>query len=408
MKNSIWFQKNFLIIWLSQTLQTVGAILVSVVIMVEVYKLTNSVIGPSIILTIMTLGSLLGGLSASFYIWRYELKKIINLFGWTRAVTSIILGLLIYFQPPFYFIIICFILIFQNVVGAWYAPARFSLVSQIIHREQYVKASGAIITVNQTVLAAGWAFGGILTTLFPFYLMIIIISICFLLSGFLVRLIDFEEEVLKQIKKQKKQLAWKLLFQNKVVLNITCMDILEGLANAIWSSAILLAFTNIVLKQNEAWWGFINAGYFIGAILGGLFSILISDKIKNHLGKMIALGAFSMFLTTLFFSLTTNPYLSVILCILMGPLYQIRDISQSTIFQDVLPKEERASIMAANHTIISSWTIFTYVIMGYLVELIGVQKVYIFASFIYLLTTFLVLSLPKIRKYKISNETEII
>jgi len=45
--------------------------------------------------------------------------------------------------------------------------------------------------------------------------------------------------------------------------------------------------------------------------------------------------------------------------------------------------------------------------MGYLVELIGVQKVYIFPSFIYLLTTFLVLSLPKIRKYKI-NETEII
>jgi len=62
---------------------------------------------------------------------------------------------------------------------------------------------------------------------------------------------------------------------------------------------------------------------------------------------------------------------------------------------------------AANHTIISSWTIFTYVIMGYLVELIGVQKVYKFASLIYLLTIFLVLSLPKIRKYKI-NETEII
>jgi len=84
-------------------------------------------------------------------------------------------------------------------------------------------------------------------------------------------------------------------------------------------------------------------GVSSGAPIGGLFSILISDKIKNHLGKMIALGAFSMFLTTLFFSLTTNPYLSVILCILMGPLYQIRDISQSTIFQDVLPKEERGS-----------------------------------------------------------------
>lgn len=90
----------------------------------------------------------------------------------------------------------------------------------------------------------------------------------------------------------------------------------------------------------------------------------------------------------------------------MGPLYQIRDISQSTIFQDVLPKEDRASIMAANHTIISSWTILTYVIMGYLVEIIGVQKVYLLASFIYLLTTFLVLSLSKLRNYKISDKAE--
>lgn len=45
MKNNIWSQKNFLIIWLSQTLQTLGKILVTVVIMVEVYKLTDSVIG---------------------------------------------------------------------------------------------------------------------------------------------------------------------------------------------------------------------------------------------------------------------------------------------------------------------------------------------------------------------------
>ncbi|MDI5787866.1 hypothetical protein PO124_03490 [Bacillus licheniformis] len=47
------------------------------------------------------------------------------------------------------------------------------------------------------------------------------------------------------------------------------------------------------------------------------------------------------------FAYSSNPLLSVILCIMMGPLYQVRDVSQTVILQDTLTDEERAPVTAA-------------------------------------------------------------
>lgn len=62
---------------------------------------------------------------------------------------------------------------------------------------------------------------------------------------------------------------------------------------------------------------------------------------------MIVLGSVSMGITTLLFAYSSNPLLSVILCIMMGPLYQVRDVSQTVILQDTLTDEERAPVTAA-------------------------------------------------------------
>nr|MDH3163688.1 MFS transporter [Bacillus licheniformis] len=158
----------------------------------------------------------------------------------------------------------------------------------------------------------------------------------------------------------------------------------EGLANAVWTSAVLLAFTKEALNKGEAWWGFINAGYFLGAILGGILAVLFSNQLKKRLGLMIFFGSVSMGITTLLFAYSSNPLLSVILCIMMGPLYQVRDVSQTVILQDTLTDEERAPVTAAKNTILAAWSIITIAIMGALADLIGVRSVFIgYAAVLY-------------------------
>lgn len=180
---------------------------------------------------------------------------------------------------------------------------------------------------------------------------------------------------------------------------LTMMDMSEGLANAVWTSAVLLAFTKEVLNKGEAWWGFINAGYFLGAILGGILAVLFSNQLKKRLGLMIVLGSVSMGITTLLFAYSSNPLLSVILCIMMGPLYQVRDVSQTVILQDTLTDEERAPVTAAKNTILTAWSVLTIAIMGALADLIGVQSVFIAAAVLYAGTAAVTFFVRDVRTY---------
>ena len=96
------------------------------------------------------------------------------------------------------------------------------------------------------------------------------------------------------------------------------------------------AFTTVVLGAGEEWWGFINAAYFIGAIFG---SVLVTYKAKafsSKIGINIGLSGLSMGVLTILFSLNTIPIIALLLCILMGPMYQARDICQVALLQDIM------------------------------------------------------------------------
>ncbi|XBO85275.1 hypothetical protein AAGG52_13085 [Bacillus licheniformis] len=114
---------------------------------------------------------------------------------------------------------------------------------------------------------------------------------------------------------------------------------------------------------------------------------------------MIVLGSVSMGITTFLFAYSPNPLFSVILCIMMGPLYQIRDVSQTVILQDALTDEERAPVSAAQNTILTAWSILTIAIMGALADLIGVQSVFIAAAVLYAGTAAVTFFVRDLRMY---------
>ncbi|WFA03339.1 MFS transporter [Bacillus sp. HSf4] len=394
---SIWKEKNFILIWTSQAAQSVGSIMMTVFVMVEIYKKTDSVFGSSLILALSSLGGFSGGALASLYIQRFKLDHIVSLANWFRAVTALFIGLCLSFGSP---VQLMYPLLFlQSFIGSWYTPALSGLLYRAIEKRDYAAASGSIVTVNQFIQAAGWGIGGSLSAFLYTSLLVSITAGLFFVSGFLIRLLDKRAAPVAQNRKRPVHSGWRTLYKNKTVLLLTAMDLAEGLANAVWTSAILLAFTTAVLNKGESWWGFINAGYFLGAILGGVLVMLFSSRLQKRLGLMIALGALSMAMMTLLFAYSANPLLSVILCMLMGPLYQVRDVSQTVILQHSLTDEERAPLVAAQNTILTSWSILTVAFMGALADLTGVQNVYIFAAVMYLATAVLTLSAQPLRTY---------
>ncbi|SDB85280.1 MFS transporter [Shouchella lonarensis] len=403
MNHSLWSLPHFRKLWLSQNLNVLSSILLQVVVMIEVYKRTNSIFGSSVVLATISLGLFLGGIVASNHIDRFPLKKVMQVCGWMRAVLVIIIGGVLFIDSPVMLVVLYVILFAYSFVNAWYQPARFAMLPLIIEKGQYMQANGTLVLARQILMTAGWGLGGFIAMYVPLTVTMVSIALFYVISSVVIGSINVNEDAHVRGGKRKGS-NWAFVLKNPIVRAITIMDAAEALANAIWTSALLLAFTTSVLMVGEAWWGFLNAGYFVGAILGGLIVTLEAKRFSTNIGVMIGLGGISMGIFTILFSLNTIPLLAVVMCILMGPMYQVRDVCQVTVLQHAIPAEKRASVMATRSAILTPWNGIAVLIMGFLADVVKVQFVFLFAGGLYVGVALLAFLIKSLRKYKMNHE----
>ncbi len=403
-KMQLWTQPNFLKLWFSQSLNSLAQILLQVVVMVQVYQITESVTGAAGVLAIMSLSLFISGMIASNIIDRYSMKKIIHYAGWLRGLFTLLVGFFLFSDIQFSIIFMFLCLVFISFINAWYQPARFAILPLIIPKDQYIQANGTLVIIQQLIMTAGWGLGGILAVYIWFPLLIVLIALAYILSGVLAHLIRLEKVEVKIEKSEKRVPAWKEIWRIPVVRGITIMETVEGISNAIWTSALLLAFTTVVLNAGEQWWGFLNAGYFVGAILGSMVVTFNAKILSNKIGIMIGLSGLSMGIFTILFSFNTIPIIAVLLCVLMGPMYQARDICQVALMQDAIPEKRLAGIMAARNAFLTPWNGVMILLVGFLADIIGVQAIYLSAGVLYLVASFIAFQQRSLREYEFKSE----
>lgn len=103
---------------------------------------------------------------------------------------------------------------------------------------------------------------------------------------------------------------------------------------------------------------------------------------------------------TLLFSFSPIPFLCALACAAMGPFYQVRDICQETMLQEVIPEQKRIGIMAAKNAILTPWSGVTYSIMGLVADAAGAKTAFIAAAALYIMTFFIALAQPLLLHYK--------
>ncbi|CAM3987205.1 hypothetical protein [Mesobacillus zeae] len=177
---------------------------------------------------------------------------------------------------------------------------------------------------------------------------------------------------------------------------ITTMDILEGISSGIWIGGITLGFVNEVLKKGDQWWGFINTSYYAGSILGGILITLFSVKLQKHLMKGIITGSFFVSILVLFYAVNHSAWVALVLVVLMGPFYQLRDISQQTFIQKVTPDDTLPKLYAAKDNLY-------YLIFALSVFPAGVISDFASVVYVYFLASLLLLHFYDICRFNIST-----
>ena len=88
-----------------------------------------------------------------------------------------------------------------------------------------------------------------------------------------------------------------------------------------------------------------------------------------------------------FYGLVTNPYLALALLVMMGPAYQLRDAAQETIYQNACRSGVLSKVIAAKSTLVQGAFILSIAFVGTVADFFGVRIVYLFASFLLLVTS---------------------
>ena len=194
--------------------------------------------------------------------------------------------------------------------------------------------------------------------------------------------------------------GWKLLFQNPSLRTVTCMDLIETFAGTIWIGAITMAYVTTVLHKGEEWWGFINTSYYVGTLIGGLLAWKMSTYIQNNLIRSMAIGSLLFSILTFLYGITSSGYIALFLCILMGPCYQIRDISQTTVLQSSVAPSLLSKMYTAHGALLSTASGLSMLSVGIITDLFGVRTIYILASILILCSACLSFNLLKYDKTK--------
>ncbi|OUZ06222.1 MFS transporter [Bacillus pumilus] len=386
----------------SKSLLMLSDILFLMIITLVIYQDTQSVAYAAVFPLIRTLCQLLAGLISPVLTAHFQADRLL------KWVPLFRIAMLVMFTTQFHFfqqhlvwLFSAFILI--SITGGFISPLLQAIMPILVPANQLVKANSTASVFYQSVQIAGYSFTGMLVLLIgPFYLMwascfMIVLSYLFILP--VLSLLKQEDTVQKADTMNRFKDGWKMIWTNKTVRTLTFMDVCENIAGALWVGPVTLAFVTLVLKQGEEWWGFINAAYYIGAIIGGLLAAWLSRFIQKQLLLFMAAGSFIYAVLTILFSLNSMPWLALLLCILMGPAYQIRDVSQQTILQTETPVHDLSKVYSAQYVLSSISVSLSIFFVGLIADAFGTRFVYLLGGlFVLVCSGIAILSFIKQKK----------
>ena len=368
------WNKRFLFLWAGQSLANLGDVFYIVAVITVVYTATDSIFFTSMVPVVNVAMRSAGSLTAPLLFRRFSLQRI--LFA-SQAVKTALLVIAAAAAEEGRLLLFVLIALIAYLDG-WATPARNALVPRLVPREALLRANGLLAASDQTVYFAGWAAGGIAVVMLGADNVLWgTVGAYGLAAGAMLGIGYVQRsEMEEQTEKIGWQTGWKWIRRESRLRLIVVMDVLIGLSSGVWIAAIILPFVLKVLGQGEEWWGYINAGYMLGSIVGVTVLMGAAQRMQQHLTRWILLGTIGASIFTLLFASSSNPFAALLFSLLLGPVFQMQLIAKQTMLQQTAPESMLPYVMSAKDTIDSLSFGLSALLMGAFAEWQGPQAVY--------------------------------
>ncbi|PEA24864.1 MFS transporter [Bacillus cereus] len=381
---------------------TLADIVYVMIITTHIYITTKSATITALFPLLQVITNLIANISAPLIMNWLPSYTLLYTLQWLKTALLLLLMILFPVLSTNILALLTFIF-FISLCSGWSAPLLYSILPRLTPKEKLVKVNSIFSFSTQIAQATAYSFTSIIVLLIGATSTLMINNILMIFGcialHFSLHSIHTERVTEPSASKSTALLeGWKLLFQHPSLRTVTLMDLIETFAGTIWIGAITMAYVTTVLHKGEEWWGYINTSYYVGTLIGGLIAWRMSSYIQNNLIRSMALGSLMFSILTFLYGVTSNAFIALFLCILMGPCYQIRDISQTTVLQSSVSPSLLSKMYTAHGALLSTASGLSMLSVGIITDTFGVRTIYIIASFLILCSACLSFSLLKYQK----------
>ncbi len=370
--------KYFRVYWLGMFVSLIGTWIQTVAQSWLVFQLTNSafllgVVGFLSSIPIFVL-SLFGGVLAD----RVNKRNILIFTQVTFMFLAFLLAILTQFKliTPLQ---IMFIALFNGIVMAFDAPARQSIVVELVGKKHLFNAIALNSVAFNSSRIIGPAIAGVLVSAIG-------MSGCFYLNGvsFLAVIIALFYIRLGIGKARNNNSALKDLKEGLVFISrhplILALVSMVGAMSLFGISYVILmpVFVNHVLSAGVKGLGILMSSTGLGALIGALILARLGDF--KYKGRLLIGSAFLFSLSLIIFSLSKNYALAVFSLILIGCTSVIPIALINTLLQINVPDEFRGRVMSLFMITFAGIMPFGNLISGGLAQTLGVSAALFFCG----------------------------
>ena len=378
--------KDYFHLFYSQLFANTGDVLTVVGLISVVYSMTSKTTAASMIPIIFTSGLFVSSFISNYIYQYFTQKQVLWIFQGLKLVSlSIIASLLMFERSP----IFIFILLFINALFDGFTNPIKNAMIPFIEKKEYITSANALMNMmSSMVQLSTWALGGFLMSLIGAKYLFLFALVLEILSYFFI--IQLSERHIYNNEKENILNSFKTVLRhnyfNKLSLYLNLSIIFESVATSIWVAAIILTYTRTFLHVDDFWFGLINAAFFSGTIIAGLwmndkdqFFTKISYPIIIYIPLILALINAS-------FILHKSVLLALLISLLMGIFEDSRYISLNSVVQREVPKEALTSTYILNNLLNSVFFSLGTLGISLVVDNQGVMWAYVISSVAYVLT----------------------
>ena len=357
----------------SQLFANLADIFFRVTIIANIYIISKSVIGTSLVPILIGLSSFVASLLVPLVTKRLALNRVlfVSQFGKT-ILLAILVGMFTVMQSVAPLVIYLFVVVI-SILDGFAAPVSYAIVPR--YATDLGKANSALSMSGEAVQLVGWGLGGLLFTTIGLLPTTFIILILYIISSFLMLLLPKAEvEVLESETNLEILLkGWKLVARDPRLRLFVSANLLEIFSNTIWVSSIILVFVTELLNKTESYWGYSNTAYSIGIIISGLIAFRLSEKFLATKWESILFPLVAMAIVTLTILYFPNAQMFLLFSALVGMLSQLKEVPETVFLQETVEENNLVNVYSVLEVISTlAFSVFV-LLMSYITENFGIS-----------------------------------